>query len=144
MLSYRLNDADFWDCYNKHSRNLALALLEPILETHKLPASRGKGLAWSLWRKKKKKKAVTRILLLNLCCSNVYVFITKNNIHGQVILDFFSEKNNVKASPKWHNLAEGQPQLRWAYSCRVFPNVLAVLPYCHWCVSPLELSSDED
>jgi len=45
MLYCCLGDADFQERYSKRSRNLVLALLEPILETHMLPACRGKGLA---------------------------------------------------------------------------------------------------
>lgn len=41
----QLSDADFRETYRKHSRNLVLALPEPILEKHMLSASRGKGLA---------------------------------------------------------------------------------------------------
>jgi len=76
-------------------------------------------------------------------CSNVYVFIYKNNIHGQVILDFSSEKNGMKESPipqtvqlgRGTTVTEMSIQLKSIFKRTGCP---ALLPMA------FELSSDED
>lgn len=57
------------------------------------------------WPKTPEKKGCNLHIPSYHCCSNVYVFIYKTNIHGQVILDFSREKNDMKSFPKstsWH------------------------------------------
>lgn len=98
------------------------------------------------WPKTPEKKGCNLHIPSYHCCSNVYVFIYKTNIHGQVILDFSREKNDMKSSPTsqrvqagtWATITEMSMQLT------SFPNVVAVLPYRQRCVSSFVLSSDAD
>lgn len=97
------------------------------------------------WPKTPEKKGCNLHIPSYHCCSNVYVFIYKTNIHGQVILDFSREKNDMKSSPTsqrvqagtWATITEMSMQLTSFSKCcgcpALPPEVCFFLCVVIWC-----------